>query len=96
MNGNYYLIDKTATGIDRIWKHETEEYYIRYIATAGQTKWRIVNTETGTGTAVIASSVYLNENEATNDPYQSDGSSYTTWYYISNPAPHINVSATNI
>lgn len=29
MNGTYYLIDNNAIGQNRIWKHESEEYYIK-------------------------------------------------------------------
>lgn len=92
MNGNYYLIDKTATGSDRIWKHEIEEYYIKAVSS---TKWAIIDTERTTSVAVSAS-VYLKDVETTNDPYQSDGSSYTTWYYGPNHATHIKVIAKNI
>lgn len=43
-NGNYNLLDSTKTGTERIWKHETQEFYIRNVSSS----WVLTNSATST------------------------------------------------
>jgi hypothetical protein len=85
MNGNYYLIDTSASGNDRIWKHELYEYYIVYYF--GMGAWMITDSPDSTYHSII-------DGDSSGNPYNSDGSS-CTWYYGHSIASNIKITATN-
>lgn len=84
-NGTYKLIDKTATGFNRIWKHESKNYWIFYAYKYDENQWRFATSQptdyaSTAGDFLIASST-------AEQPYQVPKSS---WYYNS-----MNVNTSN-
>lgn len=84
MNGDYYLVDSTATGKDRVWQHENPDYtsQIRY----KDNQWILTNNSTSTGYSIYISTLSLE------NPYNEDYSSYS-WMREGNSAPNISVVA---
>ena len=72
-NGLYKIYDASQTGTNRIWKHETEEFYIRYVY--GQ--WALVRSTSDTSYSLYIS----NYSGSYSAPYdEKTGESYT-WTY---------------
>ena len=72
-NGIYKIYDSSKTGTERIWKHETEEFYVRYV----YGMWVLVTSPTSTSYSLYISN-YSGSYPA---PYDEiTGESYT-WTY---------------
>ena len=76
-NGKYFLMDDTKTGTERIWKHETQEYYVRNV----YSQWVLTNSATSTSYSVYVQDYNGNNYQAPWD--EENGDSYV-WYYQGN------------
>lgn len=75
--GKYTLVDATATGIDRIWKHESAGYWICALNNATAT-WILTNTDpTGGRPSSTTSSLWYVT--GSDDPYDSTTGATLSW-----------------
>ena len=87
MNGEYYLVDKTATGTARVWKHKDYESVIRVVGTPIQ-YWAICPTATSTNF-----DVFIPGMELKNSPYDESTLDSLTWNYRGSGASSVSVVA---
>lgn len=76
-NGNYNLLDSTKTGTERIWKHESQEFYIRNVSS----QWVLTNSATSTSYDIYVQDYDGNNYQAPWD--EESGDSYI-WFYQGN------------
>ena len=75
INGTYNLVDSSATGDNRIWKHSTNTYYIsRGTAHLG---WYVTSSSTRPTNMSTSGNMYYTTDTSYTDPFASDGSSHT-------------------
>ena len=81
-NGKYFLVDKKKTGTERIWKHETQEYYIRNV----YSQWCLVDSPTSTSYNVYIQDYYGNNYQA---PWDEESDDSYVWYYQGSELPDV-------
>lgn len=73
-NGNYRIVDGMQTGTSRIWKHESQEYYIRNV----YSQWVLTTSATSTDYNVYVQDYDGNNYQA---PYDEETGDSYIWYY---------------
>ena len=73
-NGIYHLVDVTATGFSKIWKHETLNYWIFYCSQTWSGRWRFTPDEPDGWDS--AGDFLITEHNTTKWPWEDD-----TWRY---------------
>ena len=81
-NGKYFLVDKKKTGTERIWKHETQEYYIRNV----YSQWCLVDSPTSTSYNVYIQDYNGNNYQA---PWDEESDDSYIWYYQGSELPDV-------
>lgn len=81
-NGKYFLVDKKKTGTERIWKHETQEYYIRNV----YSQWCLVDSPTSTSYNVYIQDYNSNNYQA---PWDEESDDSYVWYYQGSELPDV-------
>lgn len=73
-NGNYFLVDSTKTGTERIWKHESQEFYVRNV----YSQWVLTNSATST-----SYDIYVQDYNGSNyqAPWDEESGDSYIWYY---------------
>lgn len=81
-NGKYFLVDKKKTGTERIWKHETQEYYIRNV----YSQWCLVDSQTSTSYNLYIQDYNGNNYQA---PWDEESDDSYVWYYQGSELPDV-------
>lgn len=81
-NGKYFLVDKKKTGTERIWKHETQEYYVRNV----YSQWVLTDSATSTSYNVYIQDYNSNNYQA---PWDEESDDSYVWYYQGSELPDV-------
>lgn len=84
-NGKYFLVDKKKTGTERIWKHETQEYYVRNV----YSQWVLTDSATSTSYNVYIQDYNGNNYQA---PWDEETDDSYVWYYQGTELPDVEFS----
>ncbi len=79
-NGNYQLLDDSMTGTSRIWKHESAEFYVRYVYST----WALTPSATST-----SYSLYIQSSSSYQAPYNEETGESYIWYYQGSQASSV-------